>query len=225
MAFPTTLVFDVNETLLDLGALRPGFESVFGSTEPMGEWFARMLHASLVANHTNRYRPFGLIGTEALVTLAQKRGVDLSPDRAIELIDAMRRLPPHADVPEALERLRRAGFRLVTLTNGSSDTVADQLEHAGIAGHFERAISVDEIRLFKPAPAVYLHATAMLGVDVDRALMVAAHDWDIIGARSVGMPGAYLARPGTVWGMPDDPPELVASDLGGMTDRLIGEQR
>ncbi len=224
MSHPKTLVFDVNETLLDLGALRPGFIALFGSSEPMSEWFARMLHGSLVANHTNRYRPFGLIGTEALVTLAQRRGVELGPDQAVELVAQMRRLPAHPDVPGALERFRSTGHRLVTLTNGSSDAVADQLANAGIAHLFDRSISVDAVRQFKPAPAVYLHATAVLGVEVDQALMVAAHDWDIIGARSVGMPGAYLARPGTVWGMPDNPPELVTGDLAELADGLIGEQ-
>ncbi len=224
MRTPRTLVFDVNETLLDLKGLGPAFAEVFGSTEPMGEWFARMLHGSLVANATNRYRPFGLIGTEALVTLAQKRGVELHPDRAVEIVAGMRQLPAHPDVPDALDRLRAAGYTLVTLTNGSSDTVAAQLDHAGIARYFDRALSVDAIRQFKPAPAVYLHATAVLGVDVDQALMIAAHDWDVVGARSVGMPGAYLARPGTVWGMPDDPPELVTVDLGRLTDSILGEE-
>ena len=224
MSTPRTLVFDVNETLLDLEALGPGFTSVFGSTEPMAEWFARMLHGSLVANATNRYRPFGLIGTEALVTLAQRRGVDLDPDRAVAIVAEMRRLPPHPEVPEALARLRAGGFRLVTLTNSSPDTAAAQLDHAGIAHFFERALSVDAIRQFKPAPAVYLHTTAVLGVDVDQALMIAAHDWDIIGARSIGLPGAYVARPGVVWGMPDDPPDLVVSDLRHLADALLGEQ-
>ncbi|MGH8912377.1 MAG: haloacid dehalogenase type II, partial [Acidimicrobiia bacterium] len=60
---PGIIVFDVNETLLDLAALRPRFEAALGTIEPMGEWFARMLHGSLVANHTLRYRPFGQIGT------------------------------------------------------------------------------------------------------------------------------------------------------------------
>ena len=221
MTSPQVLVFDVNETLLDLSALRPSFADVFGSVEPMGEWFARMLHGSLVANHTNRYRPFGLIGTEALLTLAQRRGVDLDPDRAVSIVLEMRRLPAHPDVPAALDRLRTAGFRLVTLTNGSADAVADQLSNAGLTAYFERAISVDEVRQFKPAPAVYLHASAMLGVDVDRALMVAAHDWDIIGARSIGMPGAYLARPGAVWGLPDHPPDLVGVDLAAVADQLV----
>ena len=73
MSRPSTLIFDVNETLLDLSALRPAFVEAMGSAETMGEWFARMLHGSLVANHTNAYRPFGMIGVEALLMVAAKR--------------------------------------------------------------------------------------------------------------------------------------------------------
>ena len=217
---PDLLVFDVNETLLDLKALRPGFVEVFGSAEPMGEWFARMLHGSLVANHVGHYRPFGLIGAEALMVLALKRGVDVAPERVAEIVEGMRTLPAHPDVPDALERLRSAGFRLVTLTNGSADAAADQLRNAGIDGFFERAFSVDEVSRFKPAPEPYLHACALVGVEVDRAMMVAAHDWDIVGARAVGMPGCFLARPGVVWGLPDEPPDVVAADLAGVVEQL-----
>jgi 2-haloacid dehalogenase len=106
-----------------------------------------------------------------------------------------------------------AGFRLVALTNSSSDAVQAQLTNAGIADRFERAISVDSVGRFKPSPDVYLHAAMQVNVDIDRAMLVAAHDWDIIGARSVGMPGAFLARPGVVWGMPDNPPNIVAGPI------------
>lgn len=217
---PAIIVFDVNETLLDLAALRPRFQAAVGSLEPMGEWFARMLHGSLVANHTLRYRPFGQIGVEALMTVAEKRGVSLAANSAADVVGGMRELPAHRDVSGALDRLRGRGYRLVTLTNGSAEVVAAQLSYAGIAGWFERSISVDEVRRFKPAPEVYLHAAATLGVDIDTMLLVASHDWDIIGARAAGAPGAFLARPGAVWGMPDTQPELVAPDLAILTDML-----
>lgn len=214
------LIFDVNETLLDMSAIQPGFVEVFGSAEPIGEWFARLLHGSLVANHTNRYRPFGLIATEALITLAKRKGIDISPDRAVEVVATLRRLPPYPEVPAALEHLRGTGFRLVTLTNGSGDAVTEQLQHSGLAGYFERSLSVDAVGRFKPSPEVYLYAAAELGVDLDKAMMVAAHDWDIIGARAVGMPGAFIERAGVVWGLPDPPPQLVASDLGVLAKLL-----
>ncbi|HSF85790.1 MAG TPA: haloacid dehalogenase type II [Acidimicrobiia bacterium] len=222
MGRPDVIVFDVNETLLDLRALRPGFESAMGSADAMGEWFARMLHGSLVANHVGAYRPFGEIGTDALVALADKRGVELSRESAAEVVAGMRTLPPHPDVIPALERLRDGGFRLVTLTNGSADAVASQLANSGVAPHIELAMSVDAVQRFKPAPDVYLTAAAQLGVDVDAMLMVAAHDWDIVGARSVGIPGAYIDRPSVRWAMPDRLPDLVGADLGDIADQLLG---
>ena len=218
---PEVVVFDVNETLLDLRALRPAFAEALGSTEPMGEWFARMLHGSLVANHTAAYRSFGMIGVEALLMVAMKRGVDLSGEQAADIVAGMRQLPPHADVVQGLEMLRDAGYRMITLTNGSSDAVVDQIVNAGLAEFFELTLSVDEVKRFKPAPEVYLMAAARLGVEIDEMLMVAAHDWDIVGARSVGCPGAYIARPGGVWSLADPLPDVVGADLVEVAQLLI----
>ncbi len=215
-------MFDVNETLLDLRALRSGFEAAIGTTEAMGEWFARMLHGSLVANHLGRYRAFGEIGTEALVALAKRRHVTLGEDDAARVVRGMRSLPAHPDVMPAMEQLRDAGFRIVTLTNGSSDAVADQLANSGLAPLVERALSVDEVQRFKPAPEVYLMAAAKLDVDLDSMVMVAAHDWDILGARSVGIAGAFIDRPSVVWGSAEPLPELTGPDLGAIADQLIG---
>ncbi len=210
------LVFDVNETLLDLSPLRPRFESVFGSADPMGEWFARLLHGSLVANHTDTYRPFGVIGIEALLVTAKLRGVSLDRDAATDVVSELRRLPAYPDVPAGLEALRSAGYRMVTLTNSSIDAVTAQLENAGIAGFFEQSLSVDAVHRFKPAPEVYRNAAGVLETPLDEQLMVAAHDWDIVGARAVGMPGAFIARPGVVWGLPD----LTVPDIGALAERL-----
>jgi 2-haloacid dehalogenase len=220
---PQVLIFDVNETLLDLSDIGPAFGAIFGSEAPVGEWFARLLHGSLVVNHTDRYRPFGLIATEALIALAKRKGIEITPTRATEVLATLRRLPPHPDVPAAMERLRRAGFRLATLTNNPGDTVTQQLEHSGLAGYFERSLSVDAVRRFKPAPEVYEYAAAELGIPVPGAMMVAAHDWDIIGARTVGMPGAFIERPGAIWSLPDPPPPLAATDIGALAD-LFGVQ-
>lgn len=218
---PQVLVFDVNETLLDLAALRPQFEAVLGTAEPMGEWFARMLHGSLVANHLGKYRSFGEVGTDALMALARKRGVAVDESRAAGVVAGMRTLPPHADVLPAMARLAEAGYRLVTLTNGSYEAVAAQVAGSGIDGYLEQALSVDEVRRFKPAPEVYLMAAAKLDVDLDAMVMVAAHDWDILGPRSVGIAGAFIDRPGVVWGSREPLPELVGPDLGAIADQLI----
>lgn len=216
----SVLLFDVNETLLDLAPLRKSFQRKFKSPDVLGEWFARLLHGSLVANHTNRYRAFGLIGAESLIALAERKNLPMTADQAADIVGKMRSLPAHKDVAKGLERLKEHGYRLVALTNGSDDVVEDQLTNASISQYFERALSVDTVQRFKPAPEPYIHATAVLDVDFDKTLMIAAHDWDIIGARAVGIDGAYLNRPGTSWGMPDPPPALVAPDLDTLATLL-----
>lgn len=220
MKRPRVLFFDINETLLDITALRPGFVEVLGSADLLGEWFARLLHASLVSNHLGRYRPFDLIGVEVLLNLAQRHRIALGPDDAVRVVGGMQTLPPHADVPGALANLVDAGFRLAALTNNPPEVLAAQLANADLTSQFEKLLSVEGVRRFKPAPEVYLYGAAMMEVEVDDAVLVASHDWDVAGARSVGMEGAFLARPSAIWGLPDDPPEIVAPDLATLTDRL-----
>ncbi len=220
---PLTLVFDVNETLLDLSPLRPGFERLFGDAGLIGEWFARMLHGSLVANHVGDHRPFGTIGVEALMTMASKRGLDLAPAAADTLVGTMRNLPPHPDVAEGLERMRRLGHPTVTLTNGAPDVATDQIRHAKLSHLFDRQFTVAASGRFKPAPEPYLDTLDRLGIEPAEAMMVAAHDWDVAGARAVGMEVAFIARSGAVWSLPGEPPDLSPPDLIGLADALSTE--
>ncbi len=218
---PTLLVFDVNETLLDLGGLRTAFSNAFGGTDQLGEWFLRMLLGAMVANGVGQYRPFLEIGAEAMLVVAERHGVELTPDRAVEVVSVMRSLPPHPDVPAAMDRLTAAGVRKIALTNGSQATVEAQLDNAGIAHHFETMLSVESVRRFKPAPEVYLMASARTDVSIDHMMMVAAHDWDLVGARSVGMQTAFISRPGAVWSPGYGPPDIVGATLGDIADQVI----
>ena len=138
MIKPTTILFDVNETLLDLQSLRPHFERIFGDGQVMGEWFGLMLRLSLVATVTQTYRPFDVLGKDALGMTAQKHGLALDQQTIDTVLGDMLRLPPHPDVIPALTRLRDAGFRLATLTNSAPPALAAQLTHAGLTDFFEK---------------------------------------------------------------------------------------
>ena len=211
-------VFDVNETLLDLSALAPAFQAAVGTEVSMGEWFGRLLHRSLVSNHLGQYQPFGELGSEALTWLAQRRGVEVDPARIRDVMIALTALPAHPDVAKGLEAVATTGIKVVALTNGSVDALSAQLSNAGIAHLFDKQMSVESVRRFKPAPEVYLHAAAVSGVDIDRMIMVAAHDWDIAGAQSVGAAGCFVAR--QPWGMPLVKPTYTVPDLAGLAALL-----
>jgi 2-haloacid dehalogenase len=139
---------------------------------------------------------------------------------------AMLTMPAHPDVEDGLTALRDNGFRLVTLTNSPPNPDGPSpLEHAGLGHLFERQLSVESCRAFKPAPAVYLHACEQLAVSPADCMMVAAHVWDTIGAQSVGFSGALITRPGNAAlplpGLPQ--PTVVANDLRDLAAKLTNE--
>jgi 2-haloacid dehalogenase len=114
-------------------------------------------------------------------------------------------------------------FRLVTLMNSPPNLCGKSpLEHACLAGHFERQFSVEALRVFKPSPLVYCMVTEELGVAPSACCMVASHDWDTIGAQSVGFSAGLITRAGNaplpVSGLPQ--PAVVAPDLPTLAARL-----
>lgn len=220
MGAPSLIAFDVNETLLDLEPVRANLEGIFGADPPMGEWFARLLHGSLVANTLGQFRPFGDIAAEALINIAGRRGLLLRAEDALAALEPMSRLPPHPDVVPGVRRLAGAGKRMVALTNGSRQVANAQIQNAGLAGYLERVISVDEVGVFKPDPAPYLHTAELMGVTIDEVVLVAAHDWDCAGAMSAGARAVFVKRPGAVWGLPTEPPGHQVSGIEHLATAL-----
>jgi 2-haloacid dehalogenase len=217
----SAIVFDVNETLLDMKALRPQFERAFGDPAVLAQWFAQLLQSSLVLTITDRYQDFAAVGAAALEMVAARRGVALSADGKQAILQGMRTLPAHEDVAPALARLRAAGFRLATLTNSPPPVVAAQLDHAGLADFFEQQLSVDAVRRYKPAAEAYQAAAATLGIDVAAMRLVAAHNWDITGALNAGCRAAFVARPGMVLGELDLQPDIVGHDMQAVADEIL----
>src|SRR3954468_18993776 len=185
-------VFDVNETLLDLGALDPLFERTFGDATVRGLWFAQMLQLALTATITGEYRPFGEHGVAALQMLGARRGVEIGEAELAALRDGMTSLRAHPDVRPALERLRDGGVRLATLTNSTASVAEAQLTSAGLRDLFEASLSADTVGRLKPAPEPYRHAAEELGVPIGEVMLVAAHAWDVAGAMAAGARAAFV---------------------------------
>jgi 2-haloacid dehalogenase len=214
-------VFDVNETLLDLGALDPHFERVFGDAGARRAWFLQLLQSALVATVTGVYSTFGTIGAAALEMVAEREGVDLSEEDKQEILGGMRELPPHPEVAESLERLREAGLRMATLTNSTQQVAEAQIENSGLRGYFEQILSADTVKRLKPAPEPYRMAAESLGVEMGQVRLVAAHSWDVAGALRAGCAAAFVARPGMVLDPLVERPDVVGVDLREVADRIL----
>jgi 2-haloacid dehalogenase len=214
-------VFDVNETLLDLGALDRHFERVFGDASVRRAWFLQLLQSALVATVTDTYSDFGTIGGAALKMVAEREGLDLSDDDKQKILGGMRELPPHPEVAESLERLRDAGLRLATLTNSAQQVAEAQMANSGLRGYFEKILSADAVRRLKPAPEPYRMAAESLGVEVGEVRLVAAHAWDVAGALRAGCAAAFVARPGMVLDPLVERPDIVGADLREVADSIL----
>ncbi len=218
---PRVIVCDVNETLLDVGALAPLFESAFGDRRAVRDWFHTVLLYSEVATLAGPYTSFSEIGAAALDMTASAHGVTLSFPQRDRILHGMLTLPAHSDVPAGLQTMRDAGLRLVTLTNNPPAMVERQLAHAGIATFFQEVFSVERVKRFKPAPEAYRSVADALGLPIDRLRLVAAHAWDIVGAMRAGCAAAFVARPGKVLYPLGPMPDIVGPDLRAVADRVI----
>jgi 2-haloacid dehalogenase len=220
---PSVLVFDVNETLIDIESMTPLFARIFGDARALREWFAQLVLYSMTATLAERYTDFFTLGQAVLQMLADVHDVTITDDDLHSVKHAMMTMPAHPDVEDGLTALRDNGFRLVTLTNSpTSPGDPTPLEYAGLAHFFERRFSVEDCRAFKPAPVVYRHVSEELGVEPADCMMVAAHVWDTIGAQSAGLRGALITRPGNApLPIPDLPqPDVVAGDLRELAANL-----
>jgi 2-haloacid dehalogenase len=218
-------VFDVNETLLDLAAMDPHFERIFGDAGVHVTWFSQMISSALVATVTGSYSEFGAHAMAALVMTADQAGVTLSDGDREAVAAQLRRLPAHLEVADALRRLGDAGLRLAALTNSTEEVARAQLEHTGLIDAFELVLSADTVRRLKPAPEPYQMAAERLGVGVDRVRLIAAHAWDVAGAARAGCATAFVARPGKVLDPLVERPEIVGADLTEVADAILAAER
>ncbi|WP_227369512.1 haloacid dehalogenase type II [Halomonas sp. M20] len=220
---PSIIVFDINETLLDITTLEPLFERLFGGRSTLREWFAQLILYSQTMTLSGLYTPFGELGVGILRMVAEIHNVTVSESDVEELKDRIGSMPAHSDVIPALTKLQEAGFRLVTLTNSASSSPPTPLERAGIGEFFERSFSVESVRQFKPALDTYRHVAQEMKAETSDLCLVACHLWDTIGAQAAGCRGALITRPyNTTLPATEVPdPDLVAPELTDLADQII----
>jgi 2-haloacid dehalogenase len=225
MAHRPLIVFDVNETLLDLQTMEPIFARIFGDKDAMRLWFANLIMYSAALTVAGCYVPFTDIGSAVMKMLADTRGIKINDADKKELTTRFSTMPPHPEVPAALRKLRDAGFRLFTLTDNLLEVQTRQLEHGGIADLFERRFSADGIKHHKPSPQAYGYVEKQLGADSSQFLLIACHTWDTLGAVAAGWEAALIKRVGNdVLGVGPQP-HFIGKDLNDVADQLIARHR
>ena len=219
-----TLAFDVYGTLIDVGGLVHELEYVAGeNAEGFGSlWREKQLEYSFRRGLMQSYENFSICTRQALDYACLQYQLDLTTKQKAQLLDFYSRLPLFDDVLEGLDSLQEQGVKLYAFSNGSVQAVDNLLSNAGIRDKFLDTISADEIKTFKPNPAVYDHFLKRSNASKAHAWLVSSNPFDVIGAISAGLNGAWIKRSsGQIfdpWGVE---PTVTLKSLLDIKDQLV----
>jgi 2-haloacid dehalogenase len=220
---PKVLFFDVNETLLDLTQMKKYIaKPLDGREDLLSLWFTTMLQYSLVTSASGQYEHFGNIGAAALQMVAANNNIIITQEEARHVVvTALRGLPAHPEVKNALSKLKDNGYKLVSFTNSSNESVKKQFESAGLTEYFDEQLSIEDVGKFKPFRETYDWGAKKMGVKPNEAMLIAAHGWDVAGALWAGWRAAFISRPGQQIFPLAPKTEIIASDLQQTADILV----
>ena len=201
---PVTLAFDVYGTLIDTHGVVVVLQGMVGDKARnfSQTWRDKQLEYSFRRGLMQHYENFTVCTRDALNYTCAHYKTPLNDTQKEALLAAYRELPAFPDVKEGLALLSGAGYRLFAFSNGSAEAVSALLAAAGIDDYFLGVISVDEIKSFKPNPAVYTHFLRRSDARGCEAWLISSNPFDVIGAMSAGMKGAWVQR---YWDVPYDP--------------------
>lgn len=192
---PSIVVFDVNETLSDTSPLGEKFVEVGAPAHLAKLWFASVLRDGFALAASGDSAAFADVGAEALRGIFSDVPLKEDPNAAVEHVMAgLAGLSLHTDAVDGICALQTAGYRLATLSNGSTSVAERLFDDAGIRDRFDLLLSVDDATMWKPGRAAYQYAATVCGVSTDQMLLVAVHPWDIHGASRAGLTTAWLNR-------------------------------
>lgn len=191
-----TLAFDVYGTLIDTNGVIMALNNMIGdeAAEFSRIWREKQLEYTFRRAAMKRYQNFSVCTQDALNFTCAALNIILSDANKRALIEAYRVLPVFPDVIEALDKLNSADYRLYAFSNGQANAVKSLLEHAGILHYFLDVVSVDEIKTFKPDPAVYHHLLKRCASAADSSWLISGNAFDVMGAKSAGLRGIWLQR-------------------------------
>ena len=223
----SALTFDIFGTVLDLtGGVVPVLTDYLASQDSSEDpedlwrqWRARQR----LEQHQDTILQLGHSGyleaaRRALLFTLRNNRVPHTEADTHEIVKVFFRLQPFEDARIGLERLAQK-FRLVALSNGNPELLEHLIPNNLGRPEMER-ISVARFGAFKPHPAVYRGAALQLGLDPGKIMMVAAHSFDVLGARACGFRGAFVNRYALPYEESPLQPDVTVDDFMGLADRL-----
>jgi 2-haloacid dehalogenase len=190
---PEAFVFDAYGTLYDVHSVAARCESNWpGKGAQLSLlWRSKQLEYTWQRSLMQRYAPFSTVTREALAYSCEVLELELSVAQVEGLMAEYLNLSLYPDVVRTLQALNT---RKAILSNGSPDMLLPLVQNSGL--ELDALISVDELRIFKPAPQVYALAVEKLHLDHSKIGFVSSNCWDAMGAKSYGFNVYWINRAG-----------------------------
>jgi 2-haloacid dehalogenase len=210
-------VFDAYGTLFDVHAAVARYRDAAGpEADRFSEiWRLKQLEYAWMLSAAGHYVDFWTL-TERALDHAFARCP--SVDRALRpaLLDCYFKLDAFPDARAALAALKAKDVRTAILSNGSPKMLSAAVENAKLGGELDAVLSVDAIRLYKPAARVYALVTDAFAIAPQDVAFVSSNRWDVMGATAFGFRCVWVNRAN----MPDEYPEFapvkVVRDLASL---------
>ena len=215
-----TLIFDVNETLLDLAPLKKSINEALNDAQAAELWFAELLHYSLVESITETYHDFSEIAAAIFKMAALKHEKDFSDKEIKKILQPVNELNAYPDAEQGLKDLKDAGFQMIAFSNGKPAILKNQLKFSGLENYFDQVLSVEAAGKYKPHPASYGYALKSAGANASSSMMVAAHAWDVTGAKRAGLTTAFIQRTGKYLFPLAEKPDLICKNIQDLANKL-----
>lgn len=211
------LVFDAYGTLYDVHSVLRRCETCFpGRGAQLSQlWRAKQLEYTWQRSLMRRYVPFSAVTRDALEYACGFLGLDCAPHLQSLMAEYLA-LAPFPEVPKALARL---AMKKAILSNGSPDLLEPLVRNSGLK--FDAVLSVDELKVYKPAPEVYELAVRRLDLPRERIGFVSSNCWDALGARSFGFRVYWINRAGAPVDRLGFAPDAEVKSLTELADEVL----
>ncbi len=181
-------VFDAYGTLFDFnGAARAVSGEIGADWQKLSEiWRQKQLQYTWLRGLAGRHADFWQVTGDALDYALSTLGLERTGLHA-RLLDLYLQLGCYPDVPATLRQLHARGMRLAILSNGTPSMLAAVVRNSRLDEFFDAVLSVEEVGVFKPHPAVYRLAPERLQLAPEAICFLSANAWDAWCAKASGL--------------------------------------
>jgi len=214
-------VFDAYGTLFDVNsATAPCLRELGETADALNRlWREKQLQYSWLRACQGKHADFWQVTGDALDFALRSLGIGNDELRR-RLMQSYLALGAYPEVPETLAQLKRRGFTLAILSNGTPKMLQSAVENAKLNSLLDAVFSVEKAGVYKPDPRVYRLATDGLGIAPNQICFVSSNAWDAYAASAFGMFVIWCNRAGQQEENLPGKPDIALPSLEEMPDRV-----